>query len=392
MLVWGYERHGDLLRLHTYDCNHEGRDDIFTEIDVSAPKPAKPIRTNGTHGPSSGQVRGFFRLHYRAGDPALAYVDDCRIAITGPRHRRWLWGRAHKSRSRRPILDRRRGWPPRATGWVAKRLPTRHAPRETTHAPIPSNGGCWCARRLSRRRPFSDPGHLHQSADHAHQPRYPQQPPDPPSARCHGCLKRDTTFRGTRDGLIEDRQRRDTIPEPSRRRDAAAAPTKCPESALTGSAAADLIAGPPESPRGGAVEWQSSRRSQMRSSGASTASKWWGRYATSRPMSSTWSETPSTATVWLLPRKSARPVPGDGNARGGCTASTIPNSHISHHTNRRDLWRLGDKPPEQPFQVSQPDAAQRDALVIGDVVRMIRGWVVDPHPRQMFSLRGVRAT
>ena len=68
-LVWGYERAGDILRLHTYDCNKPDRDDIFIELDTSSPVPAKTITTNGTHGPTSGRVRGFFRLPYTHADP-----------------------------------------------------------------------------------------------------------------------------------------------------------------------------------------------------------------------------------------------------------------------------------------------------------------------------------
>jgi Ig-like domain from next to BRCA1 gene len=76
-LVWGYERFGDILRLHTYDCNRPGRDDIFIELDISSPTPAKPITTNGTDIPTMpGRIRGLFRLPYAHADPSPAYVDD----------------------------------------------------------------------------------------------------------------------------------------------------------------------------------------------------------------------------------------------------------------------------------------------------------------------------
>jgi hypothetical protein len=73
-LVWGYERFGDMLRLHTYDCNAEGRDDIVIELDISSLTPAKPITTNGTAGPTAGHIRGFFRLPYTHVDPSPAYI------------------------------------------------------------------------------------------------------------------------------------------------------------------------------------------------------------------------------------------------------------------------------------------------------------------------------
>jgi hypothetical protein len=82
-LVWGYERFGDILRLHTYDCNKPGRDDIVVELDISSPTPAKPITTNGTDWPTtSGRVRSFFRLPYAHGDPSPAYIDDAVVTAT----------------------------------------------------------------------------------------------------------------------------------------------------------------------------------------------------------------------------------------------------------------------------------------------------------------------
>ncbi|MEU7691688.1 NBR1-Ig-like domain-containing protein [Microbispora hainanensis] len=84
VLVWGYERHGDLLTLRTYDCNFPGHDDIVIQMDMSSPTPAKTITTNGTHGPNSGQIRGFFRLPYRHVDPAPAYIDDGSVVTSTP--------------------------------------------------------------------------------------------------------------------------------------------------------------------------------------------------------------------------------------------------------------------------------------------------------------------
>ncbi|GAA0984093.1 hypothetical protein GCM10009555_057190 [Acrocarpospora macrocephala] len=76
VLVWGYEQHGHLLTLRTYDCNHPNRDDIVLQIDISSPTPAKTITTNGTSGPDPGQIRGFFRIPYEHADPTPAYIDD----------------------------------------------------------------------------------------------------------------------------------------------------------------------------------------------------------------------------------------------------------------------------------------------------------------------------
>lgn len=81
VLVWGYERVGDVLTLHTYDSNFPGRDDIIIELDISAPAPVKPIRTNGTAGPGPDTIRGFFRLPYSHADPAPAYVDDATVSV-----------------------------------------------------------------------------------------------------------------------------------------------------------------------------------------------------------------------------------------------------------------------------------------------------------------------
>jgi hypothetical protein len=84
VLVWGYERHGDVLTLRTYDCNFQGRDDIVIELDISSPTPAKTITTNGTSGPTPGQIRGFFRLPYTHTDPSPAYIDDAVVAVAAP--------------------------------------------------------------------------------------------------------------------------------------------------------------------------------------------------------------------------------------------------------------------------------------------------------------------
>jgi hypothetical protein len=61
-----------------------------------------------------------------------------------------------------------------------------------------------------------------------------------------------------------------------------------------------------------------------------------------------------------------------------CEAYSNPD--ISDHTNRWDRWRLGDKPPDQRFEVSTPDGTQRRELAIGDVVRVVGRWVIDHHP------------
>ena len=37
VLVWGYEAHGDILTLRTYDSNFPGRDDILIQLDSSSP-------------------------------------------------------------------------------------------------------------------------------------------------------------------------------------------------------------------------------------------------------------------------------------------------------------------------------------------------------------------
>lgn len=80
VLVWGYERHGDILTLHTYDCNFEGRDDITIALDISATSPARTISTNGTDNAAKpGTIRGFFRLPYVHADPASAYIDDASV-------------------------------------------------------------------------------------------------------------------------------------------------------------------------------------------------------------------------------------------------------------------------------------------------------------------------
>lgn len=84
VLVWGYERHGDVLTLRTYDCNAPGRDDIVIQLDISSPRPAKTITTNGTAGNVPGRIRGFFRIPYAPADPAPAYNDGASVRVTGP--------------------------------------------------------------------------------------------------------------------------------------------------------------------------------------------------------------------------------------------------------------------------------------------------------------------
>jgi hypothetical protein len=86
VLVWKYERSGDLMKLYTYDPNYGGNDSIAITIDMSGPTPVKPIVTNGTGTvptPDDGtkRVRGFFRMEYLASDPSPAYVDDGDVSI-----------------------------------------------------------------------------------------------------------------------------------------------------------------------------------------------------------------------------------------------------------------------------------------------------------------------
>jgi hypothetical protein len=82
-LVWGYEQAGDILTLHTYDCNRPNRDDIVIQLDISSPVPAKTISTNGTQNlDRPGTIRGLFRLPYQHRDPSPAYIDDANAAIT----------------------------------------------------------------------------------------------------------------------------------------------------------------------------------------------------------------------------------------------------------------------------------------------------------------------
>ncbi len=86
VLVWRYERIGELLTLYTYDCNGPGLDDIGITLDVSAPAPAKDIVTNGTSSPPPGKgtIRGFFRLPYSFADPGPAYIDQAQILVHKP--------------------------------------------------------------------------------------------------------------------------------------------------------------------------------------------------------------------------------------------------------------------------------------------------------------------
>jgi hypothetical protein len=85
VLVWGYETHGDILTLRTYDCNKPGKDDIVIELDISSPTPSKTITTNGTdvmvNNLHTGTVRGFFKLPYTHQDPSPAYIDDAVAGI-----------------------------------------------------------------------------------------------------------------------------------------------------------------------------------------------------------------------------------------------------------------------------------------------------------------------
>jgi Ig-like domain from next to BRCA1 gene len=85
VLVWGYERSGDILTLRTYDSNLPGDDDIVVQLDISSPTAVRTITTNGTDGPEAGTVRGFFRLEYQHRDPSPAYVDDAAVVVAvGP--------------------------------------------------------------------------------------------------------------------------------------------------------------------------------------------------------------------------------------------------------------------------------------------------------------------
>ncbi|ARX81947.1 hypothetical protein SMD44_01345 [Streptomyces alboflavus] len=85
VLAWGYERHGDVLTLRTYDCNHPGEDDIVIRLDIGSPTPSKVITTNGTSDDATpGEIRGFFRIPYIPADPSPAYVDGATVAATAP--------------------------------------------------------------------------------------------------------------------------------------------------------------------------------------------------------------------------------------------------------------------------------------------------------------------
>jgi hypothetical protein len=82
-LVYGYERNGDILKLHVYDCNFGGTSDptnldhTYISLDVSSTSPVKPIETNGTPADNmTGRIRGFFPVPYEFHDPAPAYIDD----------------------------------------------------------------------------------------------------------------------------------------------------------------------------------------------------------------------------------------------------------------------------------------------------------------------------
>lgn len=97
VLVWKYERDGELLRLFTYDCNYPGDDEAVITIDTSSPSPAKPIATTGTsmRGPNGdhlGTVRGFFRLPYTFRDPSALYIDSGEVSIYLAPPTRMLYG------------------------------------------------------------------------------------------------------------------------------------------------------------------------------------------------------------------------------------------------------------------------------------------------------------
>ncbi|WP_141204627.1 hypothetical protein [Streptomyces griseorubiginosus] len=83
VLIWGYERHGDVLTLRTYDCNQPMRDDIVIQLDISSHRPAKTITTNGTSD-ADGRIRGFFRIPYTPADPSPCYIDAASVRVTGP--------------------------------------------------------------------------------------------------------------------------------------------------------------------------------------------------------------------------------------------------------------------------------------------------------------------
>ncbi|RSM34834.1 hypothetical protein DMA12_46630 [Amycolatopsis balhimycina DSM 5908] len=138
VLVWGYETHGDILTLHTYDCNREGKDDIVIQLDISEPAPAKTIATNGT-----GPVRGFFPISYTHADPAPAYVDDAVVSTPTPP----------------PV--------PMAAGATAGVRVSAKNTGSTTWTPAdsyrlgsqdPQDNASWGANRVQLRQPTVDPG------------------------------------------------------------------------------------------------------------------------------------------------------------------------------------------------------------------------------------------
>ena len=86
-LVWGYERNSatGVLKLHVYDCNAPGRDDMTISLDISGKGGTKMISTTGTSsGSAPGTIQGFFRLQYQPADPSPAYVDDAVVLISEP--------------------------------------------------------------------------------------------------------------------------------------------------------------------------------------------------------------------------------------------------------------------------------------------------------------------
>ena len=82
-LVYAYERNGNTLKLHVYDCNSGGAtdptalDDDYISLDVSSTTPAKPIETNASSiDGQPGRIRGFFPLPFAFKDPAPVYIDS----------------------------------------------------------------------------------------------------------------------------------------------------------------------------------------------------------------------------------------------------------------------------------------------------------------------------
>jgi hypothetical protein len=90
VLVYKYELDGTKLTLHVYDCNQvtatpdgiRASDEIWITLDTSSPVPApKEIETNGTVGPTSKRLRGFFHIPYTHVDASPIYQP---FASAGP--------------------------------------------------------------------------------------------------------------------------------------------------------------------------------------------------------------------------------------------------------------------------------------------------------------------